>query len=205
MAIGLTVTLSDVATGQSPRWHRVTLGYGISLDVPGDWRLDDSTISAAMHSGELAIDAKSLRGDEGGHLIVIATPSDDVDAASLSMQMVPTRVSQADMAHMTDAEILAGEEKYFRPEAEAAARNNGVRITEWDGTRRRTIGGRYGLLASYRFKYPNGQEMFKQTFSAYLGSRALHIHIFRPAGASEEIVSALDHMIQSLAIAVDSL
>ncbi len=199
------MTFAGDLAAQSQDWRSLTLGYGIHMDIPGNWRVDDSTISIAVRSGKRAIDAAKHRADESGHLFIVATPSGDVDGASLSIQILPTRVSQADLTRMTAADIRAGEENYFRPEAEKAAKKMGVRITLWNGTSRRTIGGRLGLLTSYLFKYPNGQEMLKQTFSVYLGTRGVHIHVFRPAGADHQVLSAIDRMIQSLYIAVDSL
>jgi hypothetical protein len=201
----LSVGSVDALAGQASRKYELLLDYGIRLEVPGNWRADNAMVSAAMRSGRPTVDASSLRPDEGGHLITFATPSSDTDAASLSMTILPTGVSQADMARMSDQEVRAGEENSFRPEAERAARKNRLQITAWDGTSRQIVGGRYGLLTSYRFKYPNGQEMVKQTFSVYLGKHALHLHVFRPAAADQSVVSALNLMIQSLDIPIDSL
>lgn len=194
-----------VVRGQTTAWHTVQLNYGIRLAVPHDWTTDQPAVATAIRADQRVVDASVLSADENGHLIIFKDPSFDTNEVSLEIQVMPARISQAALARMSDAEIQAGEESVFRPEVDGVAKRHALRITWWNGTSRRTIGGRYGLLTGYRFKYPNGREVIKETYSVYLGSKSVNVHVFRQTKADARIVSALNHMIQSLVISVDSL
>jgi hypothetical protein len=205
VSISLVLVGANTAHAQTVAWHTVQLGYGIRLEVPQDWTTDREAVTNAIQGSQRVVDATALVVDETGHLITIAGPSFDSNEVSLSIEIMPTQISQATLARMSAADIRSGEENEFRPEAEAVAKRHGLRITAWNGTSRRMIGGRYGLLTSYRFRYPNGREVNKETYSVYLGSRSVNVHVFRRASADPRIVSALNRMLQSLVIAVDSL
>jgi hypothetical protein len=204
--VGLSaVWPAEAARGQTRSWHTIRLNYGIRLEVPHDWTTDQPAVAPAIRAGQGVVDATALVADTGGHLIIFSGPSFDSNEVSLSIQIMPARLSQAALARMSDADIRAGDENVFRPDAEGMANRHGLRITLWNGTSRRTIGGRYGVVTSYRFKYPNGREVIKETYSVYLGSRSVNVHVFRRTNADARIVSALNRMIQSLVISVDSL
>jgi len=204
--VGLSaVWPAEAARGQTGSWHSIRLNYGIRLEVPHDWTTDQPAVAAAIRAGQGVVDAIELVADTGGHLIIFKGPSFDTNEVSLEIQVMPARISQAALARMGDAEIEAGEESVFRPEVDGVAKRHALRITWWNGTSRRTIGGRYGLLTGYRFKYPNGREVIKETYSVYLGSKSVDVHVFRQTKADARIVSALNHMIESLVISVDSL
>ena len=196
---------ANAARPQTVAWHTVQLGYGIRLEVPHDWTVDRPVVASAIHAGQKGVDVTALVADDEGHLITLTGPAFDSNEVSLSIHIMPTRIGQTALAQMSDADIRAGDENVFRPEAEGVAKRHGLRITSWHGASRRTIGGRYGLLTSYRFTYPNGREVIKETYSVYLGSRSVNVHVFRRASADPRIVSALNRMLQSLVIAVDSL
>ncbi len=196
---------ANTARAQTVAWHEVHLRYGIRLEVPHDWTADRPVVASAIQAGQQRIDATALVADDEGHLITLTGPAFDSNEVNLSIHIMPTGIGQTALAQMSDADIRAGDENVFRPEAERVAKRHGLRITSWHGTSRRTIGGRYGLLTSYRFTYPNGREVIKETYSVYLGSRSVNVHVFRRANADRRIVSALNRMLQSLVIAVDSL
>ncbi len=196
---------TGAAHGQGAAWQTVQLNYGIRLDVPCGWTTNRPEVAERFCASERVADATALVADEGGEVISFAGPSPDSNEVSLHILIMPTRVSQASLASMSDAAIRAAEANEFKPEVEAMARRNQLRIMAWNGTVRRMIGGRYGLVTSYRYRYPNGREVLKQTYSIYLGSRSINVHAYRRIGADPRVAAALDHMIESLVVSVDAL
>jgi hypothetical protein len=172
--------------------------------MPYDWETDRPAVTAAARAGRGVVNADDV-ADADGHLIAFRGPSFEKSEASLIIRIMPTRVSQEAMARMSDETIQAAEEREFKPEIERMARMNGLRITAWLGTTRRTIGGRHGLGTSYRFMYQHGREMLKETYSVYLGTRQVCVHCLRCADGEPELVEAMNHMLRSLVISVGEL
>lgn len=143
--------------------------------------------------------------DESGHLVTLASPSAAEDSTDVSILILPTHVDQAKLASLTDADIREAEAQEFRSEIERAARNYGVVITSWYGTRRETLGGRYVLGTRYRLKTRNGIDMEKSTYSAYLGSHAIHVHLFQPVDADKRLRAQLQRLLRSIVFDSDSL
>jgi len=107
-------------------------------------------------------------------------------------------MGQRDVAAMTNADIRAAERNEFRPEVERAVAANDAKISTWYGTRRQVLGGRYALVTSYAITYPNGSKILKSTFSVYLGSIAVHVHVFQPAALTERSRAELDRLLSSI-------
>lgn len=186
-------------------WYSLKLGYGIHLRAPVAWRVDDTSIAAAIRSGKRVIDATSIRADDSGHVITFAEPSPDIDSSDVSILILPTRIGQREVASLTEPEIRNAEANDFRPEIERAVTNNGAAITSWYGTKREKLGGLYVLVTSYRYKTRAGTEMMKSTYSAYLGTHAIHIHAFQRVNASAVSIGQLRRLIHSIVFEVDSL
>jgi hypothetical protein len=195
----------DHLYAQPAEWLALQLPYGITLEFPRGWRTDQPSLQRALSAGTNPVDATTLTADASGHLVIFAPPLQDRGEASLGIEIMPTKVSQADMLRLTDADIREAEAREFRPEVERAAANNGWSLAKWHGTAPVIIGGRRALATRYEYVDRTGKPMSKATYSVYLGSRSVNLHVFRQADLNPSIGTALDRMLESIRFALSAL
>lgn len=195
-----------VSWAQSAGATRVDLPYSTTITVPWTWRSSTPQVETALRARKQVLKGLNLVPDEEGNWLLVAAPfAEDGEEASVGLTIVPSRLGQADINSLSQAEINDADADYFRPEAERAAANNGLTITTWEGTKRTTLGGRHALVTRYTFTRPDGPPLRKTTYAVYLGPRAIFIHTFTSTSPATERSAAVASILASLSIGVDSL
>lgn len=194
------------AVAQTSGSTLVTLPFSTSISVPWTWRSSTPAIEAALRGKRSTVDGSGLMPDGAGTWLVIAAPiSPGGLEASVILVIMPTGVSQRELALMTKAEVASADRNNFRPEAEQSAANTGRAITSWEGTTQQLVGGRYGLVTRYTFSRQDGPPLRQESYAVYLGSHSIIAHAYLPAEPGTKVERDVQRIISSMKIGVDSI
>lgn len=182
----------------SPVKH-LLLPFGISVDLPAGWRVENEIAVKALAASRtdnvdlrFLIPANDL--PRNNHLLIIACPLSYLpEEASFEIGVSDARVGQSEVAALSAAELESmsqSDEHEYR----SVLAHVGRRMARWDGTSRVRFGGMLALVSHYESVGASDKHLLTDSYRVFRRQHSVFIRVFH----SPEMNSALAAQLESV-------